>query len=59
MTERLRFEKPHVYVEVRSNAAEYVVAGRAREGRASMPAAAGDRRGLQVRLQRHRGDRWR
>ena len=55
MTERLRFEKPHVYVEVIKRP-QYVVAGPAREGRAEHAAAAVDRRGLQVRLQRGGGD---
>ena len=47
MTERLRFEKPHLYVEVIKRP-QYVVAGPARKRRAERAAAAVDRRGLQV-----------
>ena len=54
-TERLRFEKPHVYVEVIKRP-QYVVAGPAGGRRAEHAAAAVDRRGLQVRLQRGGGD---
>ena len=56
ITERLRFEKPHMYVEVIKRP-QYVVAGAAGEGRERAAAAVDHCRGLQVRLQRGGGDR--